>query len=132
MGLAGAEREVFEAQLLFDDGKNDQASDRAYKAMVTGAQALTRDLNPNLGDDPSEIVSEFKTRLVDTKIFNDPFVGARFAQGLLRAHEARAEGQAELSTKEGAQHQIEEARLFVDAAYACYQAMVAQRTAAAE
>jgi sulfite reductase (ferredoxin) len=42
MGLAAAEREVFEAQLLFDDGKNEQANERAYKAMLTGAQALTR------------------------------------------------------------------------------------------
>jgi sulfite reductase (ferredoxin) len=129
MGLAAAEREVFEAQLMFDEGKNSQAAERAYKAMLTGAQALTRDVNPNLGDDPDEIVSEFRTRLVDTKLFHDPFVGPKFAQMLFRAHEQKGTEQV---TKESSQHQLEEAQLFVEAAYACYQRMVQQRTVAAE
>jgi sulfite reductase (ferredoxin) len=130
MGLAAAEREVFEAQLLFDEGKTDAASERAYKAMITGAQALTRDIHPNIGDAPDEIVSEFRTRLVDTKLFHDPFVGPKFAQMLFRAHEQR--GSKETASKESAQHQLEEAQLFVEAAYACYQRMVQQRNAAAE
>jgi sulfite reductase (ferredoxin) len=129
MGLAAAEREVFEAQLLFDDGKNEQANERAYKAMLTGAQALTREVNPNLGDDPDEIVSEFRTRLVDTKLFHDPFAGPKFAQMLFRAHEQKGKGQ---DARESSQHQLEEAQLFVEAAYACYQRMIQQRNAAAE
>ncbi|HVW29846.1 MAG TPA: nitrite/sulfite reductase [Polyangiaceae bacterium] len=129
MGLAAAEREVFEAQLMFDEGKNDAASDRAYKAMLTGAQALVRDLNPNIGEDADEIVSDFRTRLVDTKLFHDPFMGPKFAQMLFRTHEQKGKEQV---TKESTQHQLEEAQLFVEAAYACYQRMTQQRTAAAE
>ncbi len=129
MGLAASEREVFEAQLLFDEGKIEESAERAYKAMITAAQALTRDLNANLGDDPSEIVSEFRTRLVDTKLFHDPYAGPKFAQMLLRAHEQRGK---DLMTKESAHHQIEEAQLFADAAYAAYERMAQQRNAAAE
>jgi len=132
MGLEAAEREVFEAQLLFDDGKNEQANERAYKAMLTGAQALTRELHPNLGDDADEIVSEFRTRLVDTKLFHDPFAGPKFAQMLFRAHEQKAQKGKEQIAKESTQHQLEEAQLFVEAAYACYQRMIQQRNAAAE
>jgi sulfite reductase (ferredoxin) len=129
MGLAGAEREVFEAQLLFDEGKLEQAAERGYKSMLTGAQSLLRELDPNIGDDADEIVSEFRTRLVDTKLFSDPFAGLKFAQMLLNFHEQRGKGQ---STIESTQHHIEEAQLFVEAAYACYQRMVQARNAAAE
>jgi len=129
MGLAAAEREVFEAQLLFDERKNGAAAERAYQAMLTAAQALVRDLNPNIGNEADEIVADFRTRLVDTKLFNDPFAGAKFAQMLLRAHEQKGKEQV---TPESTQHQLEEAQLFVEAAYACYQRMSQQRTAAAE
>src|SRR5438046_397941 len=121
MGLAGSEREVFEAQLLFDEGKAQASADRAYSAMIQAAKALTRELNPNLGDDAEEIVSEFRTRLFDSKLFLDPFVGPKFAQMLFRAHDGR--GKEEV-TKESAHQVIEEAQLFVDAAYACYARMV--------
>jgi sulfite reductase (ferredoxin) len=121
MNLAGSEREVFEAQLLWDDGKAQASADRAYSAMLQAAKALTHELNPNIGDDPSEIVSEFRARLFDSKLFLDPFVGPKFAQMLFRAHESK--GKEEV-TKESAHQLIEEAQLFVDAAYACYARMV--------
>src|SRR6185295_2289209 len=113
--------EVFEAQLLLDENNAQGAGDRAYAAMVTAAKALTREVYPNLGDDTNEIVSEFKARLQDTKVFHDPFVGPKFGQMLLRAHESRGK---ETETKETAHHKVEEAQLFVEAAYACYQRMV--------
>jgi sulfite reductase (ferredoxin) len=128
MGLAASEREVFEAQLLLDEGNAQGAGDRAYAAMVTAAKALTREVYPNLGDDASEVVSEFKARLQDTKVFHDPFVGPKFGQMLLRAHEARGK---ETETKETAHHKVEEAQLFVEASYACYQRMVQARQAPA-
>jgi sulfite reductase (ferredoxin) len=124
MGLAASEREVFEAQVLFDEGKADASDQRAYAAMLTAAQAITRDVYPNLGDDPNEIVSEFRARLVEPKLFNDPFAGAKFAQMLFRAHELRGKEQV---TAETARQKIEEAQLFVDAAYACYQRIVQQK-----
>jgi sulfite reductase (ferredoxin) len=129
MGLAASEREVFEAQLLFDEGKPEPAGERAYRAMLTAAQALAHEVNPNLGQDADEVVAEFRATLFDTKIFHDPFVGPKFGQMLFRAHESRGKGQ---STSEAAHHQIEEAQLFVEAAYACYQRMIQQRNTAAE
>ena len=128
MGLAGSEREVFEAQLLLDEGKEQAAADRAYASMLTAAKALTREVYPNLGDDPNEVVSEFRARLHDTKVFHDPFVGPKFAQMLLRAHESQGK---ETETKESAHQKIEEAQLFVEAAYAAYQRMVQARQAPA-
>jgi sulfite reductase (ferredoxin) len=124
MGLAASEREVFEAQLLIDEDKVEAASERAYRSMLTAAKAVTREVYPNLGDDTDEILNEFRTRLVETKLFNDPYAGAKFAQMLFRTHEAQGQG----VTKESAHHTIEEAQLFVEAAYACYQRIVQQRT----
>jgi sulfite reductase (ferredoxin) len=124
MGLAGSEREVFEAQLLLDEGKPQPAADRAYASMLTAAKALTREVHPNLGDDPNEVVNEFRARLHDTKVFHDPFVGPKFAQMLFRAHESSGK---ESETKETAHQKIEEAQLFVEAAYAAYQRMVQAR-----
>jgi sulfite reductase (ferredoxin) len=129
MGLAASEREVFEAQLLFDEGKMEAARDRAYRAMLTAAKSLTRELNPNLGDEADEIVSEFRTRLVDTKVFHDPFMGPKFAHMLFRAHEGQGRDDA---TKESAHQNIEESQLFVEAAYACYQRMQQKQPTAAE
>ncbi|MFO7177556.1 MAG: nitrite/sulfite reductase [Pseudomonadota bacterium] len=113
-GLADSEREVFEAQVLLDEGNATAAAQRAYSAMLKAARALTREKNDNLGEDPEEVVQEFKERLVETKIFWDPFVGAKFAHFLFRAHE---EGVNKEFSKESAHQLIEEARLFVDAAY---------------
>jgi len=73
-------------------------------------------------------VTEFRARLHDTKLFHDPFVGPKFAQMLLRAHEGRGK---ETETQETARHKIEEAQLFVEAAYACYQRLVQARQAPA-
>ena len=122
------EREVFEAQLLLDEGKARPAAERAYASMLTAAKALTREVHPNLGDDADEVVTEFRARLHDTKVFHDPFVGPKFAQMFFRAHESRG---ADGETKETAHQKIEEAQLFVEAAYAAYQRMVQARQAPA-
>jgi sulfite reductase (ferredoxin) len=112
-GLAASEREVFEAQILLDEGNLGEAANRAYSAMLKAARALTRDKNPNLSEDPDEVLNEFRTNLVDTKVFWDPFAGAKFAQYLFRAH---AENKVQ-HTRESAHQLIEEAQLFVDAAH---------------
>jgi sulfite reductase (ferredoxin) len=116
MGLAASEREVFEAQLLLDQGDADGASARALSAMLQAARALTREKNANLGEDPDEIVREFRDRLVDTKLFHDPFAGPKFAHYLFKAHADGADG----SSAEKAHQRIEEAQLFVDAAHQCH------------
>src|SRR5581483_11950949 len=78
MGLASAEREIFEAQLLLDEKKADGAAHRAYNAMLTAARSLAREKNPNLGTEPDEIVRDFRTFFFDTQLFFDPFAGPKF------------------------------------------------------
>ena len=126
--LAAAERELFESQVLLDDGKPDGASERAYGAMLRGARALAREKNANLGSDADEIVGEFRTQLYDTGLFLDPFAGGKFAQYLFRAHADRGRR----PTREEAHQLIEEATLFVDAAHQCYTRLGSTLRAAAE
>ncbi len=115
-GLAASEREVFEAQVLLEEGQAPAAAQRAYSAMLQAAKALAKQKNPNLGDEAGEIVSEFRAHLYDTKLFFDPFVGGKFAQFLFRVHEDGIKD----STERGAHQLIEEAQLFVEAAHQCY------------
>jgi sulfite reductase (ferredoxin) len=115
-GLAASEREVFEAQVLLDENKPADAAKRAYSAMLQAARALSRQKNPNVGEDPEEIAREFRTHYYDTKLFFDPYAGGKFAHYFFKAHEDGAK-----ASDERAAHQlIEEAQLFVDAAHQCY------------
>ncbi|MBL9025404.1 MAG: nitrite/sulfite reductase [Myxococcales bacterium] len=120
MSLAAAEREVFEAQVLLDEGKPAEAGQRAFRAMLTAARALTRERFPDIGEQPAEIVSRFRSELVDTQLFHDPFAGAKFAHYLFRA-EREAE---KPDDAESAHQRIEEAQLFVDASHQCYERLV--------
>jgi sulfite reductase (ferredoxin) len=114
--LAASERELFEAQILLDEGKADQAVERAYSAMLRGARALTRERNANVGSDADEIVAEFRKHFFDTQLFFDPFAGPKFAHYLFRVHDERGKP----ATAEAAHQTIEEATLFVDASHQCY------------
>lgn len=142
MGLAAAEREVFEAQLLLEQGDTGQAGQRAFQAMLSAARALTKQIDPNLGDAPDEIVEQFRARLFDTKLFLDPYAGGKFAHYFFRAHRelkngasdgagSNAPGDGEEASvtnggtqREAAHQRIEEAQLFVEASYQCYERMV--------
>jgi sulfite reductase (ferredoxin) len=114
--LAAAERELFESQVLLDEGKADGASKRAFSAMVGAARALTREKNANVSTDPDEVVAEFRKHFYDTQLFFDEFAGGRFAQYFFRAHEERDKDQS----KDAVHQLIEEATLFIDAAHQCY------------
>jgi sulfite reductase (ferredoxin) len=116
MGLAASERVIFEAQVMLDEGNVEGAGRAAYSAMLEAARALAREKNANISSDAEEIVREFRTHLVDTRLFWDPYAGAKFAQYFFRAHE---EG-GRTGSKEAAHQLIEEAQLFVDAAHQCY------------
>ncbi|HYU15594.1 MAG TPA: nitrite/sulfite reductase [Candidatus Acidoferrum sp.] len=124
-GLAASEREVFEAQLRLEGGDAGRAADLAYRAMLSAAKALVRVENTDVGEEPDQIVTEFRTRFHDTQLF-DPGAGARFAAFLLRAHEAPAQG----PDAERAHQQIEEAQLFIEAAHACYDKIQNRQAAA--
>ncbi len=129
MGLAASEREVFEAQLMLDDGDAAAAAARALSAMLQAARALAHEKNTNVSDDPSEVVAEFRTHFYDTKLFFDPFVGGKFAHYLFNAQAERANS----ATLGSARQLLEEAQLFLDAAHACHARLVAvQSPTAAE
>ena len=116
MGLAASEREIFEAQVLLDDGNPKGAVQRAYSAMLEAARSLTREKSPNLSNDPDEVVGEFRKLFYDTQLFFDPYAGGKFAQYLFRAHEEHQNAEG----PEAAHQLIEEATLFVDAAHQVY------------
>ncbi|HEY4186507.1 MAG TPA: nitrite/sulfite reductase [Polyangia bacterium] len=116
VGLAAAEREIFEAQVLLDDAKPAEAVARAYSAMLQAARSLTREKSPNLGTDPDEIVAEFRKHFCDTQLFFDPYAGPKFAQYFFRIHEEHRNAQG----PEAVHQLIEEATLFVDAAHQVY------------
>ncbi|MGH9517661.1 MAG: hypothetical protein ACRD3P_18490, partial [Terriglobales bacterium] len=114
-GLAAAERELFEAQLAFEKGEAAQAGTAAYRSMLSAARALVQVENQNIGNDPGQIITEFRQRYYDTKLFFDPFAGGKFAGYLFSAHEKCGQPY----TKESSRYLIDEAQLFIDAAHSC-------------
>ena len=114
-GLAAAEREVFQAQLAHEKGEIQAAGTGAYRAMLHAARALVLAENPDIKDDPSRIVAEFRTRYFDTQKFFDPFAGGKFANYLFDAHLNADQSHSEESSR----YLIEEAELFIDAAHSC-------------
>jgi sulfite reductase (ferredoxin) len=130
-GLAAAERVGFDAQLKLDEGAATEAGELAYRAMLEAAKAVTREQFQNLGDDPDEVVREFKKHLVETQLFRDPYAGDKFAHYLFRAHEQH-DGHFK---PELARQRVHEAQQFIEAAHACVEridkAKAAQAQAAA-
>ncbi|MBI2340142.1 MAG: nitrite/sulfite reductase [Deltaproteobacteria bacterium] len=123
-GLKAADRELFEAQVQFEAGNLEKTASLAFHAMATAAQGLIKGQNPDVSNDPEKIIIEFKTRFCDTEIFYDRFARDQFANYLFRA---QAEGPAGLN-KEKTQQRIEEAQLFIDAAYNCHARMSMEQT----
>jgi sulfite reductase (ferredoxin) len=114
-GFSQAETEAFEAQLLLDDGKFKEADERAYQAMLTAARTLVQLQWLDVRSDPETIVQEFKKRFVETKLFWDTYHHGQFANYLLN----RFEGPDTRYTSDTAHKLVEEANLFIDAAYKC-------------
>ena len=115
-GLANAEREVFEAQLLLEQGSVLRAGKTAYDAMLHAAKALIRFEFLDIREDEDEIVKEFRRLFYDTERFFDPIMGGRFAQYLFAAHLKKGHSESE----EVSHQLIEEAQLFIEASHSCY------------
>ena len=113
--LAGAESQVFEAQLQLEAGNVAEADELAYAAMLQAARGLVKTEFVDVPDDPDRVVAEFRSRFFDTGIFLDRFAGGKFAQYLFRRH-ARTEPAAGVDT---VRQSIEEAQLFLEATHAC-------------
>ncbi len=115
--ITAAERIEFEAQVLLEDGNGAEAGKEAYKAMIKAAKALVLIQYDDVTDeDPDEIVDEFKERFYDTKRVFDPFAGSKFADYLFAAHEQKDKAHDVAS----ARTLIEEAHLFIESIYNCY------------
>ncbi len=114
-GFTQAESEAFEAQLLLDDGQYQAADDRAYLSMLTAAKTLVQIEYLDVPDAPDAIVNEFRTRLVDTKLFWDTYAADQFSRYLFQRHE----GPDTRYTADTAHKLVEEANLFIDAAHKC-------------
>jgi sulfite reductase (ferredoxin) len=121
--LADAEREVFEAQLALEAGDAAKADALAYHAMLQAAKALVKTQVPDVGDDAARIVSEFKTRFVDTELFFDRFAKGMVAGYLFRRHD---EGAGKVNA-ESSHQLVEEASLFVEAGHACQLRMMEKK-----
>jgi sulfite reductase (ferredoxin) len=113
--LATAEREVFEAQVLLDEAKPQEAGERAYLAMLHAAKGLVKTEFLDVTEKPEHIISEFRKRFYDTQKFFDPYAGGKFAQYLFAAHNKAGQK----FTAESAHHSIEEAQLFIEATHSC-------------
>ena len=61
----------------------------------------------------------FRKELMDTKLFHDPFAGAKFGNYLFQAHDTASDKDDFTARK-----RIEEAHLFVEAAHSCYNRLV--------
>ena len=117
--LAGAEREVFEAQVALEEGQADKAGKLAYQAMLRAARGLVKLENANISQDADQVVGEFRIRFYDTQKFFDPFAGGKFAHYLFAAQQKSNQPH----TGDSARYLIDEAHLFVEAAHSCYQRM---------
>jgi sulfite reductase (ferredoxin) len=113
-GLAAAERQAFEAQVLHEGGQFRKAAETALGAMMLAARELVATRQARISEDRSEVLREFKDRFVETKLFWDPFAGSKFAQYLFHAAENP------LPEAQDAVHRlVEEAQLFIEASHSC-------------
>jgi len=117
--LAEAEREAFEASVLLDEDNYVQADAMAYQAMLSAAHALIRTQDLDASSEPESIVSEFRRRFYDTKLFFDKYAGGKFAHYLFDRHER----DDAVVSKELARQTVEEAQLFIEAAHGCQSRM---------
>ena len=115
-GFTQAEGEAFEAQLLLDAGQYPAADEKAYQAMLTAAKTLVQIQWLDVPDDASVIVEQFRERFVETKLFWDRFAADQFSRYFFVRHQ---DGPDVRYTKDTAHKLIEEANLFIDAAYKC-------------
>jgi sulfite reductase (ferredoxin) len=116
--LAASERELFEAQLLLDGGRPQDAAKTAYASMVRAAQGLVKAQNPAISEDENQILAEFTSRFYETQLFWDKYAGGKFAEYMFKAKELIGAGNAVDADR--AVQLLQEAQLFIDAAHDCH------------
>jgi sulfite reductase (ferredoxin) len=114
--LADAEREVFEAQLELEKENYAEADALAYRSMIGASRALVKQQYHDIPEPPEIVVEEFTHRFLDTELFYDKYAKGKFARYLLQRHQ-----QGPVHADADSVHRlIDQAQLFIDAAYACY------------
>lgn len=114
--LQASERLVFEAQLRLDEGASaESVCTAALGAMCAAARALLSQVQFDVPEAPPRVRDLFRRHFCDNGRFYDPYAGAKFANYFLRDDEGEARDEA------AARQRIQEAQLFVEAAYACYE-----------
>jgi len=97
---------------------------------LIAARGLVRTQMWDVSENPDQVVEEFKKRFYDTQLFQSPdagqYAGGKFALYLLNRHADKNR----VFDAETARHLVEEAQLFIEAAYGYYQRMNEQRTPA--
>jgi len=130
--LQAAEQRNFEAQIHLEQNEWQKADEAAYQSMLIAAKGLVRTQLWDVTDDPDQVVNEFKTRFYDTQLFQSPdagqYAGGKFALYLLNRHADKDR----VFAADRARHLVEEAQLFIEAAYGYYQRMSEQRAAQAK
>src|SRR6185437_2295751 len=128
--LQAAEQRNFEAQIYLEQNEVRKADETAYQSMLVAARGLVRTQLWDLPDDTDRTVAEFKTRFYDTQLFQSPdagqYAGGKFALYLINRHADKER----VFSVEKARHLIEEAQLFIEAAYGYYQRMTEQQAKA--
>jgi sulfite reductase (ferredoxin) len=128
--LQAAEQRNFEAQIQLEQNEFQKADEAAYQSMLIAARGLVRTQLWDLPDDPERTVAEFKTRFYDTQLFQSPdagqYAGGKFALYLLNRHADKDR----VFAADKARHLVEEAQLFIEAAYSCHQRMTEERAKA--
>ncbi len=114
MEISRADSEHLEALIALDDGNYTAADERAYQAMLLAARALVRVQYLDVRSDAESIVNDFRTRFVDTNLFDDKVTG-KFAHYLLRRHE----GPPAWLDFDIVRQLVEEAQLFIEGVHAC-------------
>ena len=116
MELAAAEREVFEASVSLDEDELQAAWQGAFDSMIRAARTLVKEQFYDVPEDADTVVAEFRTRFYDSELFSP-----KFANYLFAAHQNPA---SEFDKVE-VHRFIEEAQLFIEGAYTCYDKIAA-------
>jgi|HigsolmetaGSP11D_1036233.scaffolds.fasta_scaffold00761_10 Sulfite reductase, beta subunit (hemoprotein) len=128
--LQAAEQRVFEASVYLDEGDYRKADEAAYQSMLIAAAGLVRTQLWDIADDPDQIVAEFKARFYDTQLFQSKdagqYAGGKFAQYLFNRHADKDRA----FTADKARRLVEEAQLFIEAAYGCHHRLQEQQSQA--
>lgn len=125
--LQAAEQRSFEASLYLEQDDFQKADETAYQAMLIAARGLVSTQLWDISDDPDTICREFKARYYDTNLFQSmgagQYAGGKFAMFLLNRHADKERA----FHADNARHLIEEAQLFIEAAYDCHNRLSEQR-----